>query len=74
MSISLFIFIYYLKVAHRTKSVFSLWITRGERDARRLGTSQALNLYYLVKCLVPKTAESVCVMWRPWRGHFRYTI
>ena len=64
----LFVYLYLAKVAHRTKGVFSLWI------ARRLGTSQALNSYYLVKCLVPKTAESVCVMWRPWRGHFRYII
>ena len=48
--------------------------TQREKAERRLGTSQALISYYLVKCLVPKTAESVCVMWRPWRGHFRYTI
>ena len=72
----LFLYLYLARVAHRAKGVFSLCIARKEREKtdRRLRTSQVLNPYYLVKCLVPKTAESVCVMWRPWRGHFRYTI
>ena len=32
----LFLYLYLAKVPHRAKSVFSLWIARGEQDARRL--------------------------------------
>ena len=69
----LFLYLYLAKVAHRAKGVFSLWIAR--RLTEDWGRVKCMiNSYYLVKCLVPKTAESVCVLWRPWRGHFRYTV
>ena len=32
----LFVYLYLAKVAHRAKGALSLWIARGERNARRL--------------------------------------
>ena len=55
----LFRYLYLAKVAHHTKSDFSLWIARGERDARRLTED-----WGRVKCSTSITLSSVLFLRR----------